>query len=74
MIMSREHISEQNHNIKAGNKSFDRAEDFKYLGTTLKNQNLIHEAIKNTLETENACYHLVKNLLSSTLLPKNIKI
>jgi len=30
--------------------------------------------IKNRLKSENACYHLVQNLLSCTLLPKNIKI
>jgi hypothetical protein len=47
---------------------------FKYLGTTLTNQNLIQEEIKRRLNSDNVCYHSVKNLLSSRLLSKNIKI
>jgi hypothetical protein len=56
----------QNHNIIIDNKSFERAEEFKYLGATLMNRNSIHEEIKS--------YHLVQNLLSSRLLSKNTKI
>jgi len=48
-------------------------EEFKYLGTTLTNQNSIQE-IKNRLKSGNACHHLVQNLLSSSLLSKNLKI
>jgi hypothetical protein len=44
------------------------------LGTTITNQNLIHEEIKRRLNSGNACYHSVQNLLSSRLLSKNIKI
>ena len=49
-------------------------EDFRYLGTTLTNQNSIQEEIKSRLESGNACYNVVQNLLSSTLLSKNLKI
>jgi hypothetical protein len=45
---------------------------FRYLGTTITNQNLIQDEIKRRLNSGNACYHLV--LLSSRLLSKNIKI
>jgi len=45
-------------------------EQFKYLGTTLTYQNSIQEEIKSRLKSENACYHLVQNLLSSSLLSK----
>jgi hypothetical protein len=38
---------------------------FKYLGTTVTNQNLIQEEIKRRLYSGNACYHSVQNLLSS---------
>ena len=53
---------------------YDRVEDFKYLGTTLTNQNCIAEEIKSRLRSGNACYHSVQNLLSSRLLSKNLKI
>jgi hypothetical protein len=49
-------------------------EEFKYLGRTLKNQNSIQEEIKSRLQSGNACYHSVQNLLSSSLLSRNIKI
>jgi hypothetical protein len=47
---------------------------FKYLGTTVTNQNLIQEEIKRTLNSGNTCYHSVQNLLSSPLLSKNTKV
>jgi len=54
--------------------TFERVEEFKYLGKTLTNQNSIEEEIKSTLRSGNACYHSVQNLLSSRLLSKNLKI
>jgi hypothetical protein len=47
---------------------------FKYLGMAITNQNLIHEEIKSRLSTDNACYHSVWNLLSFSLLSRNIMI
>jgi hypothetical protein len=47
---------------------------FKYLGTTVTNQNLILEEIKRRSNSGNACYHSVQNILSSYLLLKNVKI
>jgi len=49
-------------------------EEFKYLGTTLTNQNSIAEEIKSRLKSGNACYNSVQNLLSCRLLSKNLKI
>ena len=49
-------------------------EEFKYLGTTLKHHNSIQEEIKGRLKSGNACYHSVRNILSSRLLYKNTKI
>jgi hypothetical protein len=47
---------------------------FKYLGTTLTNQNLIQEEVKRRLNLGNDCYHSVQNLLSSRLPSKIVKI
>jgi hypothetical protein len=47
---------------------------FRYLGTTITNQNLIQEEIKKRLNSGNACYHSGQHLLSSHLLSKNINI
>ena len=38
------------------------------------NRNCIHVKFKSTLKSENACYHSVQNLVSSSLLSKNTKI
>jgi len=72
--MSRDQNAGQSHSIKTDNSSFERVEEFKYLGPTLTNQNSIQEEIKSRLKSVNACYHSVQNLLSSSLLPKNLKI
>jgi ubiquitin C-terminal hydrolase len=41
---------------------------------TVTNENLIDDEIKMRLNSGNACYHSVQNLLSSHLLSKNLKI
>jgi hypothetical protein len=41
---------------------------------TLTNQNDIHDEIKSRLNSGNACYYSVQNLLSSCLVSKNLKI
>ena len=61
-------------NIKIGSSSLERVENFKYLGITLTNQNSIQEEINSRLQSGNACYYSVQNLLSSSLLSKNTKI
>jgi hypothetical protein len=44
------------------------------LEKTLTNQNTIQEEIKSILKSGNACYLLMQNLLSPSLLSKNLKI
>ena len=72
--MSRDQNAGRNHSVRINNSTFERVEEFKYLGTTLTNQNSIPEEIKSRLRLGNACYHSVQNLLSSRLLSKNLKI
>jgi hypothetical protein len=74
MVMSRDQNAGQNGYIQIGNESFETVEHFKHLGTTLTNQNSIHAEIKSRLKSGNPCYHSVQNLLSSSLLSKNVKI
>jgi len=74
MVMSCYQNAEHSHNIKTDDSSFERVEEFKYLGTTLTNQNSTQEETKIRLKSGNACYHSMQNLLSSNLLTKHIKI
>jgi hypothetical protein len=47
---------------------------FRYLGTTVTDQNCMQEEIKSRLNSANACYHSVQSLLSSRLLSRNVKV
>ena len=71
MVMSRDQNAGRCHNIKIDNSSFERVEQFKYLGTTLTNQNSIQEKIKSRLKLGNACCHSVQNLLSSSFMSQH---
>jgi hypothetical protein len=44
----------------------------KYMGTTIANQNLIHDGIKRRFNAVNACYHSVQNHFLSCLLYINV--
>jgi hypothetical protein len=72
--MSRHQNSGQNQNIRIANESFENVATFKYLGKILTNKNDIHVEIKSRLNSGNACYYSVQNLLSSSLISKNLKI
>jgi hypothetical protein len=67
MIMSCHPNSGQNQNIRIANESFENVAKFKYLGMTLINKN-IYDEIKIRLNSRNACYCSVQNLLSSRLI------
>jgi hypothetical protein len=60
--------------MKKADRSFKNVAKLKYLGATVTDTYLIHEEIKNRLNSDNALYHSVQNLLFSRLLPKNLKI
>jgi hypothetical protein len=74
MLLSHHQNTGQDHDINTANKSFGNVAQFKYLGITVINQNLIQEEIKRRLNFGNVCYRLVENLLPSYLLSKSVKI
>jgi hypothetical protein len=59
MIMSRDRNAGRDDTVKTDNSSIERVETFKYLGTTLTDQNFIQEEIKSRLKLGNTCYHSV---------------
>jgi hypothetical protein len=46
MLLPRHQNVSQNRDIKIANRSFENVSQFKYLGTTVTNQNLIQEEIR----------------------------
>jgi hypothetical protein len=51
--MSREKAGQKN-GMKIANRSFEGVSEFKYLGTTLTDQNCMQEKIKSRLNSGNA--------------------
>jgi hypothetical protein len=74
MIMPRYSNSGENQNIRIVNESFEKVEKFKYLRTTLIDQNDIRDEMKSRINSGNDCYYSVQNRLSSRLISKNLKI
>jgi len=74
VVVSLEQHAGQYHNIKVGNNSFERLEQFKYLETTLMNQKSIYEEIKSRWKSGSACQNSVQNLSCSSFLSKGIQI
>jgi hypothetical protein len=67
MLLSRHQNVCQNRDIKISYRSIKNVSQFKYLRTTVTNQNLIQEEFKGE-------FNSVQNLLSSRLLLRDLKI
>ena len=70
MIMSRDQYEGRSQNIRTDNNSFESVEEFKYLGTTLTNQNSIQEEIKSGLKSREWLLSFGTENLASSLLSK----
>jgi hypothetical protein len=70
MVMSRERNAGRDDSVKIDNCSIEKVEEFKYLGTTLTDQNSIQKEIKSRLKLRNACCHSVQNFCLPGCYPK----
>ena len=62
MVMSRDRNAGRGHSVKIDNSAIERVEEFKYLGTTLTDQNSIQDEIKSSLMSGNACNRSVQKI------------
>jgi hypothetical protein len=74
VLLSHDQNVGQNPDIRITNRLFENVSQFKYLGMTVTNQNLNEEEIKKRLNSGNAYYRSVQNLLPSHLVSKNVKL
>jgi hypothetical protein len=63
ILLSRYQNAGQNHYIKTAKRYFENVAQLIYLGTTITIQNLNQEEIMRKLNSDNACYHSIQNLL-----------
>ena len=57
MVMSRDQNAGRSHHMRTDNRSFERAGQFKCLGTNFKNHNYIQEEMKSRMKSAKAYYH-----------------
>jgi ribosomal protein S2 len=57
MLLSCHQNVGKNHDMKIATRYFENVAKFRYLGTTITNENQIQEEIKRRLNLDNACYH-----------------
>jgi hypothetical protein len=73
MMLSHHQNGGQYRDMKVAKRSFENVSQFKYLGTAVRNQNLIQEEIKRRLNSGNACYIQCRTFCQN-LLSKDVKI
>jgi hypothetical protein len=74
MVMSRDQNAGRIHSARLDNSTFDKVEEFKYLGKNLTNQNFIAEEIKSRLSQETLAIIRCGIFCLHRLLSKHLKI
>jgi hypothetical protein len=74
MLLSRQQNVGKNGDIKIVNRSFENVSQFKYLGTTVANQNLIQEEIKRRLNSVMVATIWSRTFFLLVCCRKNLKI
>jgi hypothetical protein len=74
MLMSCYEKAGKKHSIRISNELFEDVAEFRYLGTTLTDQNCMHKEIKSRLNLGNVCSLSVQCILSSCLLSRYVKV
>jgi len=60
-------------NLKIENNEFEQVNEFKHLGVTLNDKNIMHEEINVRLNAANRCYFTMETLFKSKTLSKKVK-
>ncbi|PSN49532.1 hypothetical protein C0J52_04975 [Blattella germanica] len=74
MVTRRNASCKANGQLMTNEGNFEEVAEFKYLGALITNRNEKQKEIKHRLNSGNACYYALQQLLSSQLLSKNIKL
>jgi hypothetical protein len=64
---------ENSSNLKVRNNEFKQVNEFKYLGVTLNNKNIMHEKVNVRMNKANRCYFAMETLFKSKTLSKKVK-
>ena len=70
MVVSRDQMAGRNHRVNIDSNSFEGVEEFKYLGTTLTDQNCIQVEVRSRLKLGNACYYSAQKFCLHVCYPK----
>jgi len=70
MIISRDQNAGQSQNINIDNSTFERVEEFKYLGTNLTNQNSLQEEITSKFKSGMFAIFQCRNICLSVCYPQ----
>ncbi|PNF32281.1 hypothetical protein B7P43_G16947, partial [Cryptotermes secundus] len=68
MLLSDHQNAGQNHDIKIGKRCFENVAQFRYLGTTITDQNLIQGEIKRSLNSKNIKIRIYKTIILPMVL------